>query len=119
MKILILIFLILNSYSFADSSFMTKEEYAFMMINNPRGIGCNKCHGDKGQGKIISKYKHRNKTIILKVPDITNLSYKNFQNKLISQKSKVMPKYYLTKQEIQILYYYIKTVNKSKLDESK
>ena len=32
------------------SDFITKNEYAKMLYQNPRGIGCDKCHGSGGEG---------------------------------------------------------------------
>ena len=32
--------------------------YGKMLFNNPRGIGCNKCHGDDARGKRIVNFKH-------------------------------------------------------------
>ncbi len=37
------------------ADFITKTEYAKMLYLNPRGIGCDKCHGAKGEGSLISK----------------------------------------------------------------
>lgn len=34
-----------------NNSFITKYEYGKMLFNNPRGIGCNNCHGDDARGK--------------------------------------------------------------------
>ena len=107
--LLFLLFLLLK----ADDSFITKYEYAKMLYKNPRGIGCYKCHGEHGEGKIIAKYKEKNKIKYIKAPDIRNISFKKFYKKLNSQKIKtVMPSYFLTRDEIEALYYYLKKVNK-------
>ena len=61
MKILILyLFIILNSFAEENpndmdinNSFITKYEYGKMLYNNPRGIGCNNCHGDDARGKNL------------------------------------------------------------------
>jgi len=48
-------------------------EYASSLYKNPRGIGCQKCHGLKGEGKLIAKYidtkrvKKGDKIITLKI----------------------------------------------------
>ena len=86
--------------------FITKMEYAKMLYSNPRGIGCNKCHGEKGEGSIIAKYTHKNKPVVLSAPDITSVSKERFFEALMSQ-HKVMPTYFLTWQEIDSLYYYV------------
>ena len=41
-----------------NNSFITKYEYGKMLYNNPRGIGCNKCHGEKAEGKKIVDFTH-------------------------------------------------------------
>ncbi|MBP9566315.1 MAG: cytochrome c [Sulfurospirillum sp.] len=89
-----------------SEDFITKMEYAKMLYSNPRGIGCNKCHGEKGEGSIISEYTHKNKKMKLEAPNITNLSKERFFYALTTQ-HKVMPTYFLTWQEIDSLYYYV------------
>ncbi len=89
-----------------SEDFITKMEYAKMLYSNPRGIGCNKCHGEKGEGTIISQYTSKNKRYILEAPDITNVPKERFFHALTSQ-HKVMPTYFLTWQEIDSLYYYV------------
>ena len=86
--------------------FITKMEYAKMLYRNPRGIGCNLCHGDHGEGSIISKYRVKGKKRVLKAPAINNLDLQTFSQAL-NIRHKVMPTYYLTKQEINILYFYV------------
>ncbi|ACZ11877.1 c-type cytochrome [Sulfurospirillum deleyianum] len=89
-----------------SEDFITKMEYAKMLYSNPRGIGCNKCHGEKGEGSIISEFVHKNKRVRLEAPNITNLSKERFFHALTTQ-HKVMPTYFLTWQEIDSLYYYV------------
>lgn len=77
-----------------------------MLYANPRGIGCNKCHGEKGEGSIISSYMHKNKMVALEAPNITNVSKERFFKALTST-HKIMPTYFLTSQEIESLHYYV------------
>jgi len=100
------IFLLLSGVSLRSEDFITKMEYAKMLYSNPRGIGCNKCHGEKGEGTIISQYTLKGKTVVLEAPNITNLSKERFFHALTTQ-HKVMPTYFLTWQEIDSLYYYV------------
>ena len=86
--------------------FITKMEYAKMLYSNPRGIGCNKCHGEKGEGSVISKYMVKGKIVILEAPNITNVSKERFFQAL-STPHKVMPTYFLTWHEIDSLYYFV------------
>ncbi len=107
------IFLCFLTLSLCAEDFITKMEYAKMLYSNPRGIGCDKCHGQKGEGKIIARYKHKGKRKVLKAPKINNLSKKKFI-KALQKRHKVMPTYFLTKQEINSLYYFLISQNKSK-----
>ncbi len=111
MKKIILI-LILSNFSFSEDSFLTAYEYGEMLYENPRGIGCDKCHGDRGEGKIIAKYKHKKIEKELFAPEINTLNYNSFStsfNKI--KKSDIMPKYFLTKKEIKTLFLYLKEKN--------
>ncbi len=102
-------------------------EYASLLYKNPRGIGCNKCHGLKGEGKLIARYKvtkrvkEGEKIITLKIPKefrapaINHLTYRRFHDAL-GEKLKGMPKYYLTEGEIKALYFYLQKIN---LEEKK
>ena len=94
------------------ADFITKTEYAKMLYLNPRGIGCDKCHGVKGEGSLISKYKHfdkkANKTVDdeLRAPKINDIDFESFKAALTKPKG-VMPSYFLTDEETTILYEYI------------
>ena len=94
------------------ADFITKTEYAKMLYLNPRGIGCDKCHGAKGEGSLISKYKHfdkkANKTVDdeLRAPKINDIEFESFKAALTKPKG-VMPSYFLTDEETTILYEYI------------
>lgn len=94
------------------ADFITKTEYAKMLYLNPRGIGCDKCHGAKGEGSLISKYKHfdkkANKTVDdeLRAPKINDIDFESFKAAPTKPKG-VMPSYFLTDEETTILYEYI------------
>ena len=94
------------------ADFITKTEYAKMLYLNPRGIGCDKCHGAKGEDSLISKYKHfdkkANKTVDdeLRAPKINDIDFESFKAALTKPKG-VMPSYFLTDEETTILYEYI------------
>ena len=100
------------------ADFITKTEYAKMLYLNPRGIGCDKCHGAKGEGSLISKYKHfdkkANKTVDdeLRAPKISDIEFESFKAALTKPKG-VMPSYFLTDEETTILYEYITNQMKS------
>ena len=117
-----------------NNSFITKYEYGKMLFNNPRGIGCNKCHGDNARGKRIVQFKHENEhekkmyNCSLVAPDIKDIDYATFSTKVNSKKNpkwkfekeqvcdkliyyaNVMPTYFLVEEEIEAIYYYIKNM---------
>ena len=102
-----LLFLILPLCLVADTSFISLSEYASQLYKNPRGIGCFHCHGERGEGMLIAKYKHKGKDREFRAPAINNISYKRFSKGLNERRSK-MPRYFLTTKEIQALFYYVK-----------
>ncbi|WP_458701278.1 cytochrome c [Sulfurospirillum sp. 1307] len=102
----IVLLLGLSFFTLFAEDFITEMEYAKMLYSNPRGIGCNLCHGPKGEGSIIATYKHKGKKKTLKAPAINELSKKRFFKALEEPKS-VMPKYFLTKKEMEVLYLYV------------
>ena len=115
-----------------DDSFITKYEYGKMLYNNPRGISCAKCHGSDGKGKIITTFEHYVKkkkyNCVIKTNDITNISFEKFKAKLdpdikikkpdfdktqVCEKliyGNVMPKYFLTQDELETIYYYLTNI---------
>lgn len=108
------IFVLLFSLSlFAKEadSFITVQEYAKHLYKNPRGIGCDKCHGPKGQGMVIAGYLHKGKKKVLKTESITHLSFEQFKAALEGKRG-VMPKYFLTLSEIKTLYDYLHVTRK-------
>lgn len=111
-------FLLFTTFAFG-SEFITKSEYAKMLYKNPRGIGCNKCHGSKGEGALIVKYKAFNKKSnkyeerSLMAPRINNLEFQRFKLALEDSKG-IMPSYFLTQNEIVNLFEYITSFNKDK-----
>jgi len=110
MRVYVCILLLFISLKAED--FITKIEYAKMLYSNPRGIGCVLCHGERGEGSIIAKYKHKGKKIELVAPPINSLSKKRFFEAFEDTNS-VMPKYFLTNNEIEVLYFYVTSeVNK-------
>ena len=93
------------SISYAES-FITKEEYAAGLYHNPRGVGCQLCHGEDGEGKLIARYKDDGEAKIFAGSAIKKLTFKDFYDK-VNTRIVGMPRYYLTDSEIQILYYYL------------
>ncbi len=104
MKYVILLFLSLELLS--ESTFITPLEYSTQLYKDPRGIGCQHCHGENGEGKLVAKYRHKNKKKEFRGPKITDLSFKSFF-KALNKRNRGMPRYYLTRKEAQALYFYL------------
>ena len=107
------LFLPLSVY--ATESFMTDYEYGEMLYHNPRGISCAACHGSSGEGKVIVQYTEGKKQESIKGSDIRNKSLTQMTKSLHNYHD-VMPRYYLTDKEVQTIYDYLQTKNKSYLD---
>ena len=148
MKILFSIFFLINYFILAqettsvtanlvnpldiNNSFITKYEYGKMLFNNPRGIGCNSCHGSNAKGQKIMDFKqvHDKKVYncSLITPNIKDIDYETFSVKVNSKKNpnkkfekdqvcekliyyaNVMPTYFLVEEEIEAIYHYIKNI---------
>lgn len=108
------VFFFLPFALFAQTSFITPMEYASQLYKNPRGIGCQHCHGEDAKGKLIATYTYKNKSKAFSGPAINNLTYARFFKKL-NRRQRGMPRYFLTYPEIQALYLYVtKDTNKTK-----
>lgn len=92
----------------AEESFITQIEYGKMLYENPRGIGCVNCHGESGEGRLIAEYSHKKKHKELKGARINHLGFQEFLQSLQESK-KVMPRYYLTRNEIQAIFQYLQS----------
>ena len=101
-----ILFLTLPLYLYASSSFITPKEYAAQLYKNPRGIGCNLCHGSNGEGKLIARYKHKGVEKSFRGPQINNKTYEEFAKALNTRKN-AMPRYFLTNKEIEALYLHL------------
>jgi len=95
------------------SSFITDMEYASQLYKNPRGIGCQHCHGEYGEGKLIANYIHKKEKKSFRGPVINNMSFATFY-KALNDRKRGMPRYFLTKKEVQALYLYLQENNKKK-----
>ena len=104
MRLLFALFLLLNIVKAED--FITKMEYAKMLYSNPRGIGCDKCPGPKGEGALIATYRVKGKKKELRAPAINALDKEKFF-KALERRSDIMPTYFLTRQELESLYFYV------------
>ena len=84
-------------------------EYSSSLYKNPRGIGCDNCHGEKGEGKLVASYMHKKKKKEFRGPAINNIIFNDFKEALNKSK-RGMPRYYLTNSEIKALFFYLQEI---------
>jgi len=104
--------------AFSSSTFITPMEYASQLYKNPRGIGCQSCHGENGEGQIIANYIYKKKKKSFIGPPINNIGFNEFY-KVLNERKRGMPRYFLTIQEIKALYFYLHKNDKKKIKHVK
>ena len=102
----LLLLLTVTIFAKEKDSFITEQEYAEHLYKNPRGIGCDKCHGKRGEGIVIARYKDKGENKELRTDEINSIDYEAFRLALQARRG-VMPKYFLTTREIKALYGYL------------
>jgi len=91
--------------------FITEFEYGQMLYQNPRGASCVACHGETGEGKVITTYTDKaGKPVTLSGPDIRNASLEQIRRS-VQKGQGVMPRYFLTEKELKTIYAYLQKVN--------
>ena len=94
--------------------FITDFEYGQMLYRDPRGASCAACHGETGSGEVIGEYTDKQgRTILLSGPDIRQASLDKIR-KSVHKGSGVMPRYFLTEEEIRTIHAYLQQVNRHK-----
>ncbi len=95
----------------AQEDFISDFEYGEMLYKNPRGISCAACHAKNGEGKKIVSYQDdENQTIVIKGADIRSHSLDEIEA-IVARNHPVMPKYYLTHEEVDAIYSYLQEMN--------
>jgi mono/diheme cytochrome c family protein len=97
--------------------FISDYEYGEMLFANPRGVSCSECHGKNGEGKIIVEYRDVDGKQVLKGSDIRTESLSSMINS-VNTYHKIMPRYYLTNEEVKAIYDYLRIKNEQYLLES-
>ncbi len=103
--------LMIPVFLYSAGDFITQREYAAQLFKNPRGIGCQHCHGARGEGKLIANYTHKKVPMSFSGPPIDTLSYKKFY-KALNKRLNAMPRYFLTDEEIEALYFHTRKKEK-------
>jgi mono/diheme cytochrome c family protein len=94
----------------AQEDFISHYEYGQMLYNNPRGVSCAQCHGESGEGKTIVEFRDIHGKQALKGPDIRLESLERMIYSVNSYHP-VMPRYYLTDEEVKAIYDYLQEKN--------
>ena len=103
----------------ASEDFISHYEYGQMLYNNPRGVSCSQCHGDNGEGRVIVSYKDVDgKKKVIKGVDIRQENLSTMINSVATY-HKVMPRYYLTDEEVKAIYDYLQKKNNEYLSKFK
>lgn len=102
---------------FANEDFISHYEYGEMLYSQPRGVSCVECHGESGEGRIIVEFRDIHGKKVLRGPDIRRESLASMINSVNSY-HKIMPRYYLTEEEVKAIYDYLKEKNSEYLCES-
>ncbi len=120
MKRLICLFLplLLCAEDNVIESFISDYEYGEMLYSSPRGVSCLECHGKNGEGKIIVQYQAVHDIEAIKSADIRKKTLKEMIIS-VSAYHKVMPRYYLTDDEVKAIYEYLQIKNKNYLQMTK
>ena len=95
----------------AQEDFISHYEYGEMLYANPKGVSCAQCHGKSGEGTTIVEYRDIHGKQVLKGSDIRQESLESMISS-VNTYHKVMPRYYLTDEEIKAIYDYLKTKNR-------
>lgn len=111
-----LVFLSLFALNLFAEDFISFQEYAKMLYENPRGISCKECHGEDGSAQTLGYFTHKGERKPFIVPSIQNLSFESFLKSLkeIKDAKSIMPTYSLTDEEIKVLYTYLETLREEK-----
>lgn len=100
----------------ANEDFISHYEYGEMLYDNPRGVSCSQCHGQKGEGKVIVQYQDEEGKRVINGPDIRKKSLSEMTRSLNSYHT-IMPRYYLTEEEAKAIYDYIQKKNEVYLSQ--
>ena len=113
MKRLLLLLPLLLS---ANEDFISHYEYGEMLYSNPRGVSCAQCHGQSGEGRVIVEYKDKEGKKAIRGTDIRKETLSQMIQSLNSY-HKIMPRYYLTDEEVKAIYDYLQKKNETYLLE--
>lgn len=114
----LLILLCVIAIAQSKITFITKQEYASSLYHNPRGVGCERCHGEQAQGKTIASYTDHNTKKLFSAPSLQGLTLQELIDAM-NTPIRGMPRYFLTNEEVAILYFYIQSQQSGKKNDTK
>ncbi len=109
-----LLWMLLPFMLWGEEDFISHYEYGEMLYANPRGVSCVQCHGKSGEGQTIVEFRDIHGKQALKGSDIR----KNTLQEMIQSVNtyhKIMPRYYLTDEEVKAIYDYLQKKNEDYL----
>jgi len=106
--------LLLPLFLSANEDFISHFEYGQMLYGNPRGVSCAQCHGTQGEGKVIVSYLEGKEKKVIAGPDIRKETLERMIRS-VNDYHQIMPRYYLTNEEIKAIYDYIQQKNETYL----
>jgi len=101
-----------------QEDFISHYEYGEMLYANPRGVSCSQCHGKSGEGQTIVEFRDIHGKQALKGSDIRKDALGDMI-KALNSYHKIMPRYYLTDEEVKAIYDYLQKKNENYLFVSK
>jgi mono/diheme cytochrome c family protein len=101
-----------------EEDFISQYEYGGMLYANPRGVSCSQCHGKSGEGQTIVEFRDIHGKQALKGSDIRRNTLDDMI-KAVNTYHKIMPRYYLTDEEVKAIYDYLQKKNKAYLSQFK
>jgi len=82
-----------------------------MLYHDPHGASCAACHGETGKGGVITEYRDtEGRYRTLTAPDIRDATPANIKKSIATGKG-IMPRYFLTDEEIETIHAYLQKVN--------
>jgi mono/diheme cytochrome c family protein len=113
-RLLVLLPLLLG----ANEDFISHYEYGEMLYSNPRGVSCSQCHGKDGAGTTIVEFRDIHGEQAIKGSDIRKESLQAMV-KSVNSYHEIMPRYYLTYEEVKAIYDYLQKKNENYLSQVK
>jgi len=102
----------------ADEDFISHDEYGQMLYKFPRGVSCTECHGETGKGKVIAEFEDIHGKAQIVGPNIQSKTLDEMIQALNSY-HEIMPRYYLTNEEIKAIYDFLKEKTKKRDSQKK